>query len=196
MCITQKMKEIMATIWDCFEGNKREIYKYLGKRKGAYTGFRDLNGVSIRHGDLLFSPYHSSLVECQRIYGDVSVRNNSFAYNSFISGDFIVVGTKYNHESLYFISCFEGQRNPTIELLYRITIVTPLQHIRRMIKDGTIHSEKTRKGRTKLSWDDIHKAFEDGVLFSLVYTGYDFTKGKTKFAKLICERFNLKEFKK
>ena len=65
-----------------------------------------------------------------------------------------------------------------------------------MIKDGTIHSEKTRKGRTKLSWDDINKAFEDGVLFSLVYTGYDFTKGKTKFAKLICERFNLKEFKK
>lgn len=181
-----------ASIMDCFLGNKKRIYKYLGKRTGRYTGYKDINGVSIRIGDIVYSPNYPMVAVVT-----TSVNGISFLPDcNCVSGSFqftdecIVVGTKNNHKNLLVCNDFWFKK-PTISDL-EIVAVNGLE-VRELIKEGKIHSVKTKGGHTKLSIDDVDKAFEEGLLMSFIYTNFDFNTCTGKFVRFVFDRF--KQFK-
>lgn len=180
-----------ASIMDCFLGNKKRIYKYLGKRKGLYTGHKDINGVSIRNGDIVYSPYYpmvSSVCVTTMNGKTFDIVCSCYAGLFGFTDKCIVIGTKYNHD--YLLSCndFWPGYNITISNLAIISSKSR-NEIRNLIKEGKIHSTKTKGGYTKLSKDDIDKAFESGLLISFLYTDYNFSKCVGTFGKFVYERF-------
>lgn len=177
-----------ASIMDCFLGNKKRIYKYLGKRTGRYTGYKDINGVSIRIGDIVYSPnYPMVSVVSTSVNG---IRDLPCCYCdgglSQFTDECIVVGTENNHKDLLVCNDF-WYKKPTIYDL-EIVAVNGFE-VRKLIKEGKIHSVKTKGGHTKLSRDDVNKAFEEGLLMSFIYTDFDFNTCTDKFERFVFDRF-------
>lgn len=182
----------MGTIFDCLiSGKKKEIYEFLGLRKGRSIGLDDINGIPIRIGDILYSPFlpfAGYVVEDPNghdFFPFVQICCSWFPGCYNIPAECVIIGIKERDEHLIgdylsFQPSLRGLAAISSESVYRV---------KKLLKESNFQPSYTKFNRINIRHCDIRSIFEKGILSTVCFTDYDFSKCKKGFGKIMFERF-------